>query len=230
MIKELLFELHSTLRGIVGEGSIFVLYIAAVIVLISVLAKDRRRFLGVIVSVPAAVAVAVACVFDRVSALSCKNRIAKYAALIFASCLCLLAIASSGKSVFSKELCEKSENDMHLPGDMETVMSAILNEDDHPAILVPYGWSAYFNAYSSRFEVIYDDPATKESDKQILMTELDSIRPDMKKVAGIAHKSGCRYAILPDGIWPQVPIEKCGYEMMLECDGINVYREVTTSP
>ena len=229
MIKELLSELHSNIRSIVGDGSIFVLYIASVILLISVFTKTAKRLRGVILSVPAAVATAVSYVFERLCSGSYKDRIVKYAAITFAACLCLLVIASSGRSVFSKELCERAENDMHLPGGMETAMSSILEEDDEPCVIVPYEWGAYFAAYSSRFNVVYDDPAMTGEDRQTLMTQLDSIRPDMKKVTGIAHKLGCTYAVIPDGIWPEVPIEKCGYELMLDCDGCNVYREVKTS-
>ncbi len=229
MIKELLSELHNTLRSIVGDGSIFVLHIASAILLISVFTKTSKRMRGVILSVPAAVAVAVSYVFEKACSLTCKNRMIKYAAAAFAACLCLLAISSSGRSVFSKELCERAENDMHLPGDMETAMLAILKEDDQPRVLVPYKWGAYFSAYSSRFTVVYDDPGMTGSDRQILMDQLDSIRPDMKKVTAIAHKQGCTYAVIPDGIWPEVPIDRCGYELMVDCDGCNVYREVKTS-
>ena len=229
MIKELLSELHINLRSVVGDGSIFVLYIASVILIISVFSKGSQRMRGVILSIPAAVATAVSIALERVFFFPFKNRLVKYAAAAFAACLCLLAIASSGKSVFSKELCERAENDMHLPKDMERAMTSILEEDDAPHVLVPYKWGAYFNAYSSRFTVVYDDPETSGSDRQTLTEQLESIRPDMEKVTGIAHKRGCTYAVIPDGIWPEVPIDKCGYELMIDCDGCNVYREVKTS-
>ena len=226
MIRELLFELYSVSRDMIGKGSILVLYVAAVIAMVILVREGGKRILPAILSIPAVTASAVALAIEKVSALPAKSRFVKIIATAFAASLCLLAVSSSGRAVFSRELCERAENDMHLPGGIMQAMMVMLRSGDDLTVLAPYDWTPYFDSYSSMFRPIFEDPSLKDADKEVLRTELDDIRPDMKKITSIAKRAGCRYVLLPDGIWPEVPITKCGYELVEECDGCRLYREV----
>ena len=74
-----------------------------------------------------------------------------------------------------------------------------------------------------------EDAASSDEDMRTLYAQLSVAHPDMRKVASIAHKRGCGYVALSDGIWPEVPITELGYELIFETDGCRLYREVNTS-
>ena len=109
----------------IGDGSILVLYAAAVIAVVIIVRDDGKRILPVILSIPALIAASAALVIKKVTGLPFKSRFVKIIATAFAACICILAIASSGRSVFSRELCEKAENEMHLPGGVMQAMMAM---------------------------------------------------------------------------------------------------------
>lgn len=229
MIRELLSELYSAHRSIVGDGTVFVLYIAAVI-FVAELSGEKGRIRPLILSVPATICAAVAYAFEKVCELPFKRKIPRYAAVVFAAALMLLAVASSGKQVFSREVCELSENTMHLPQGIMTAMENVPDEKKEVRVLIPCEWKAYLNAFSTRFVTPYDDDdPVSEDDRHILETELSGLRPDMRKVSQIAHKGGFTYAIIPDDIWPEVPIDRLGYELILDCGTCSLYREVRDS-
>ena len=212
----------------IGDGSILVLYAAAVIAVVIIVRDDGKRILPVILSIPALIAASAALVIKKVTGLPFKSRFVKIIATAFAACICILTIASSGRSVFSRELCEKAENEMHLPGGVMQAMMEMLRSGDDLKVVAPYEWTPYLESYSSRFIPVYNDPSLKDADKELLRTELDDISPDMKKITSIAKRAGYGYVLLPEGIWPEVPITKCGYELVDEYNGCRLYREVKT--
>ena len=234
MIKELLYELYTGHRQFVGTGAVLVLFAASVLVLFFT-GRGERYKKPLVLSVLGIIAVtavsAVEKAADAAGKLSSGKKRAACAAGIMTAVICLLAAASSGKSVFSPEHSEKAENDMHIPQYILTAMDAILEDADEPVVAAPYGYSTYFEGFSSRFCLVYDRAGRVrlgDEEEGILRKELESIYPDIKKVASIAHRAGCGYVVLPSGIWPKVQITDCGYELMLDCDGCRVYREVKT--
>ncbi len=233
MIRELLFELHTVLRNIAGSGAVLVLFFGAMLLFVLFFSKNReRKIWAMFLSVLGIIAAAVTETVDRVRNDARFRPAQKYAALAVTVCLVVLAIAASGKSVFSEEFNTKAENDMHIPGGLESAMEDILRDADTPVVLVMPGWRVYFESYSSGFELLRsepegNDPSTLDEDGIILYTELERSSPDMKKVASVAKRRGCEYVVLSDDIWPEVPITKCGYDVFCEYDGCRVYKEVS---
>ncbi len=226
MIRELFYELHSTLRSVAGDGAVFVLFVLCALFLASVNFTSGKRSWACLLSPLSLIAATVSSVIQKAYATADKCA-AKIMAAVFAGLIAVLAITSSGKNVFSRELCEKAENDMHVPGYIMTAMNEVADEGaEEIRVLAPDRWTAYFEGYSGRFIPVYDDDSLSDEDRRILDAELESIHPDMKKIASIAHGSGCGYVVLPDSMWPDIPITKLGYEVMAECGGCTVYREV----
>ncbi len=224
MIRELFYKLHTAFRSFIGEGNAVVLFVAASLFILLICLREKRRYRNMftVMSPLSTIGLAVSEVIDRVAGAGYAKPVLKAAAVLFAACLSILAVTSSGKLVFSGELCEKAENEMHIPAYLVDAMNGIPEGDAR--VLVPYDRAPYFAAYSSRFVLSPD--ILKGSDESVIRTELDGIHPDMKKIAGIAHREGFEYVVLPVDIWPEIPITKCGYELVLENEGCRLYREV----
>jgi len=222
MIRELLFQLYTGYRNIVGTGALIVLFIAAVLVIVLFFGKGREGIkYPVFLSIFGTIGIAFGGIISA-SSKDDKNRpFAKLAAGVFCALLCLLAIASSGKYVFSDELNSSVENDMHLPGGIAGAASVILSESDSPAVFVMSEWKPYFECYSSK----YSFPVSVE-DQQKLDRELEKADPDMRKVSSVARKYGCTYIVLPYDLWPQIPITRYGFKLQYESGGCRLYKEV----
>ena len=225
MIRELFYKLHSTLRSFNGDGNVAVLFIAAVLVLVFLNAGKKNRYKRSFAAISplGVIGLAVSEVIDRVKDGEYKSRFLKVAAVAFAAALSILTITASGRRVFSKDFCERAENGMHIPQYLIDAVST-MPEEDNTYVLLPYDWAPYLDAYSSRFTLPTD--VLEGSDESVIRAELNDIHPDMKKVTQIAHSKGFSYVILPTDVWPDVPITKCGYELILENDGCRLYREV----
>ncbi len=226
MLRELYFELHSGWRSIVGDGSMAVLYLIAAAVVVGLFAGCRRKILPALLCVTALIAAAAGLIFEKINALYEGNRRKRAAALVFAGCICMLAIFSSGRSVFSGEFCEKAENDMHIPTGIVSAMSEFAGTGEEITVLAPYEWTPYLEGFSTHLVPLYRNPSLSTADTDMLSEELSKLRPDMRKITAVSKRCGCRFVLLPDGIWPEVPITRCGYELMAEYDGCSVYREV----
>lgn len=224
MIRELLYELHSLLREFAGSGNVAVLFAASALLLLMFCAGKKSRNGWAVLSPLGVIALAVPEVLERVREKVKGGRFVKYAAVVFAALVMVLAVTSSGRMVFSGDHTEKAENDMHIPSYLTEAMSTLLREEGEPRVLVPYEWSPYFAAYSSRF--VLPDDVLDGFDESTIRSELDIIHPDMKKISNIAHRNGFGYVLLPADIWPEVPITKCGYELVLDYGGCSLYREV----
>ncbi len=225
MIRELLFELYNGWRQLTYDGSVVVLFVAAILLFYTAFPRKGKKAL--LLSVLGAVATAMTEAFCQVTAVG--NRAVRYIAAAFAAVLTALVIASSGKSVFSAEFTAKAENDMHIPAGLKEAMDAVLSDSDMPKILVMPGWEPYFECYSSKFDLIAadtDEGGAFDKDTGVLFAELEKIDPDMNKVASIAHRRKVRYVVLSNGIWPKIPITKLGYETFYETPSCTVYREV----
>lgn len=220
MILELLREYHMDLRSFAGSGAILPLYIAAVLAVVIAFGKKEKGALGVIPSVLGTIAVVAGYVYDALTSVKTKRSATVYASVLFAAALALLVVTSSGKYVFSDEVSAKAANEMHLPDGLKEAMDAALEDCDNPSVLAMPGWDVYLSAYSSRFDVAYDDLSN---------TELSKVHPDMKKVADAARSMDCAYVILSNDIWPDFAITEFGYELIFEDDTCSLYREVKTS-
>ena len=230
MVREILFTIYSDYRDLVGGGAVIVLFIAAVTASYLMHSSKEHRYVPLILTVPVAIAEA-ATSFVFLAASAGKKKLYGYASCIFAVLLCILAIASSGEFVFSPDLSEKTVNTMHLPEGLAEVMDEILADSEQPAVLTVPGHGTYFESYSSRFHMMYEDAAASKAaildeDQRIAFDEFSKIHPDMRKVASAAKRKGCGYVVTPVGMWPDIPITRFGFEVMTENDGYIVYREV----
>ncbi|MBO4905032.1 MAG: hypothetical protein J5367_07390 [Lachnospiraceae bacterium] len=215
MIRELLYELHTGHRLLAGIGSGLVLYLLSVLILLRT-GKEKDKDLPVLLCIM----VTIGCAFSRMieACLSLRedSKIKKAGAPVFGILLVILAISVSGQNVFSKECAEKAGNGMHIQEGLTDAMDTILTQTDRPEVLTMPGWDIYFRAYSSRFSIIDEDADAN--------AELSGIHPDMKKVA----KAGSEYVVLSSGIWPEIPLDRYGYELIYENGSCRVYREVRT--
>ncbi len=228
MIRELLGESYTAYRGLVGTGLVVTLYLASIFVVWFVMRK-KSRITPVLLSVIGSIAVSIAHVLELVWA-SFKEKKRRYVFVTFAALLFILAICISGTNIFLRGQSVKAENNMHLPQYIIEAADEISQKDPGARVLTMPGWGRYFGAYTSRIETISPeagDESSADEDKRILLTELSKIHPDMKKVAAIAHGSGCAYVALSDGTWQDIPITDLGYELVLETKGCRLYREVS---
>ena len=231
MIRELMREFYNGHRMLVGDGAIIVLFIASIIVMLVFFPQRSRKIAPVFASVMASVGCAMAVFIKAVRTRQYHKRAVKYAALLFAVCLCVLTCAASGKMVFSRELSGVADNDLHIPDPIVRSMDAILSDSNNPKVLTMPGWGVYLKSYSSSFSLMYDDIdkdkiSSFDEDMITVYTELEKNSPDMKKIAACARNAGCEYVILSSDIWPERPITQYGYELIHEDDGCSVYKEV----
>lgn len=232
MIRELLYELYNGYRQIIGTGAVLVLVLASLLV-IARTKKNGRNILPLILSPLSACSVAVTAVFDHICKKDDETSLWKKAAAIFAALAVILAVAASGKSVFSSEFTERAENDMHLPGYVLSAMEAIKEDGSEPVVITMPGWEEYFTSMSSVYELpLYDGRndvlSSVAADSSTVSFELGKKDPDMRKISEIAKRNGCKYIVLSDDLWPAVRLTSCGYEIVRECGGCTVYKEVNT--
>lgn len=219
MIRELIGQLYMSLRDVVGYGSVAVLFAASVIVVYLCSGDKRKEIMPVVLSVPVSICCAAAQLFNAVLQKTKKSSL-RIAAVIFAAALVLLAIASSGRSMFSRQYATRAENAMHIPQDLPDAMDEILNGNDEAKVLTMPDWELFFYDYSSRFIIAEADTAP-EAHK-----ELSDVHPDMRIIANDAKRNGCEYVVLSKGLWPDLPLSKFGYELIYNGDLCEVYREV----
>ncbi len=232
MIKELLYQLYTAYRLFAGEGAVTVLYIAAAAVLVFVSVKKKKRYAPAVLSFLGTIGAGFAAICEEAVS-GQKKRGYACAAGVFALALCILAITSSGKNVFSSEMSERAENDMHIPAGLTEAMDAVISDTGSLRVAVMPGWGLYFEGYSSRFDLLYEEPRNGDissfSDEQrTVYTQLCDLHPDMRKVASASKRAGCGYIVMSKSVWPKVPITGCGYELIFENDTCLVYKEVTT--
>ena len=232
MVLELIRKLYTMFRQLAGTGTVLVLFIAAALAMVLYYSKRSKGSIGALLSPVGIIGVIMASVLYDVASDNRGRRWLRNAAVVFTACLCICAITSQGTSVFSGELSETAENELHIPSYLLDVMSKIVKDTDNPCVLVMPGWGPYFESYSSRFVMAYpepqgDDLSAFDEDERIMYTQLCRTYPDMKSLAAAAHRKGCSYVVLSKDMWPDVPITRFGYEQMLENDKCMVYREVT---
>ena len=233
MIRELFYELYMFFRRFAGTGAVAVLFIVALIMYAACRKCGEKsgwwRFLSVISAIGCAFSETFYAIVDRY-----RNKpLYRYLAGFFGVCLMVLAIAASGKSVFSAEFTSRAENDMHIPPGILEAAQYIAEDAENPVVLVMPGWGAYFESFSSGLKMAYHDPENEDAselgeDERTLYLQLQMDNPDMKKIAGTAHRIGCGYVVLSEDLWSEFPITRFGYELMRECDGCLVYREVNS--
>lgn len=204
MIRELIDQLYMSVRDVVGYGSVIVLFAASVIVVYLRSGDRRKEIMPVILSVPVSIGCAAARILTSV----------------FAAAVILLAVASSGRGMFSRQYATRAENAMHIPGDLPEAMDKVLGDGGKAKVLTMPEWELFFYNYSSRFDIAGADSAP-EAHK-----ELSDVHPDMRIVANEAKRNGCEYVVLAKGLWPDLPLDRFGYERICDGDQYEVYREV----
>ena len=229
-MKELLSQIYDGYRQFVGTGSVVVLFLSAVCVIIFSYRRTDRKCMPLLLSVCGSIAVAAAYVYELIGSGSSDRRI-RSAGRIFALLLGILCISMSGTMIFSKGLFVRAENDLHLPGFVTEAADAVIADGGDGCILTMPGWRPYFESYSSKLSVVSpgdEDSDLADEDMRTLYAQLIKVHPDMKKVAASAHRKGCGYIVLSDGIWQDIPLTRFGYELIYETEGCRVYREVRT--
>lgn len=227
MIGEIFYKLHTYHRYLAGGGAVLVLSAAALLLC----AKSGIKWKALILSPFGVIGIGAAKVFEEMSRKIKEGGKRWVFAGLFVACLLLLAIICSGDSLVSGQVGEPVSNRMHLPGDLSDAMQGILEDDEAPRVLTMPGWGPNFMAYSSAFELMYEDPygpdlSFEDEDQWLVYTQLSVLHPDMKKVAAAAHRAHCRYIVLSNDIWPDIPVTSFGYEPFISCDICTVYREV----
>ncbi len=229
MIRELMYELYSDQRLIIGSGAFLILYIASVL-LLSCDPERKREDIPLILAPLVCASSAVSRIPELIGRKITKPSV-RIAALLFALCLTVLAVTSSGTLIFSQELSSPSENSMHIPNDILSAADAVLSDGRGGTVLTMPGWDVYFSCYSSRFDLPCrtkeEVSSITDEDTRLVYTELSQKSPDMKTVARIAHKKGCKYVVLSNDLWPDEPLTKFNYEQVKVFGTCTVYREVT---
>ena len=233
MIKELFYELYSAYRQIVGKGAVIVLFIASLLALYRLSEDNDRGLPGIILSPLSAIGCAVSKLIDMACTVRNDKKVLKTATAALAVCLCFLAVTVSGDNIFYGNISRPAENNMHIPADLLTSMDAVLADDEEPKVLTMPGWGPYFSAYSSKFDLMYEEPedgvsSILDEDERTVYMQLSDVHPEMKKVAAIAHKTGCRYIVMSKSIWPDIPVTSCGYKVYYDTSTCCVYKEVRT--
>lgn len=231
MTGEIIRQFYNGHRILTGDGAIFVLFVAAIIVMLFLAPHPDRRTAPLFLGVHAAIGCALAAFIGAVRERSYPRKASKAAAILFAVCLSFLACAVSGRMVFSRDLSTAASNDLHIPDELVRSMDAMLSDTDAPKVMTMPGWGLYFTAYSSAFSLMYEegangDVSSFDEDQMIAYTELTRRSPDMKRIAFAAKRSGCSYVVLSKDMWPERPITKYGYELFFEDGNVCVYREV----
>lgn len=221
MIRELIVQSYNGYRQLFADGCIPALVFAFAVYALIIKKDDEKSILSLVLSPIGACAVLISGLFESVCKKNFSRKAIRVCAALFAAALCILAVVSSGKYVFSKDYCEKAGNDMHIPQDLLDAMSSINADGRDVNILVPPGWEPYFESYSSFFNI------SQKRDDSVLLLEFSKKSPDMRKIAATAKKQGAVYVVLPDDIWPEEPITKWGYELFKDCGTCIVYREVS---
>ena len=219
MIRELLYDLYSQHRLLVGTGSVLVLYLAAALV-VARSGREKDHDLPLLLSVPATIGAAFAVLLKRCLPSEGKT-VGKIGVVVFSALFIVLAVSISGDNVFSRQFCTRAESGMHIEPDLCEAADAILAENDRPNVIVMPGWDVSLAAYSSRLNMIHED-------EDAGLTELEKIHPDLGKVAKAAKRKDAGYVLLSKGIWPEMPMDRYGYALIFENDTCAVYREVST--
>lgn len=148
--------------------------------------------------------------------------------------LCVFALVISGKRIIAPDFLSKSENLMHMPSDLKECMDIMLSDanGNRAGVVTMPSYGNYFEAYSSVFDTLYEDPANKDIERlpdelKATYVELSEIYPDMRTVARTAHKYDCEYiVIMRESYWPEVPLTDLGYEIIAGSGRWDVYKEV----
>ena len=233
MIKELFYELYNGYRQVVGKGAVIVLFIASLPALFRLYGDKDRGWAGALLSPLSVIGCAASGLVGKILSVKEDGRAKRLFSFALVLCLCILAVTVSGSNIIYENITHYAENDMHIPQDMILSMDAVLSDSDDPKVLTMPGWGLYFESYSSAFDMMYEEPANGDSalldeDERTVYIQLSDVHPDMKKITSIAHRYGCGYIVLSNGIWPDVPVTSCGYELLYGTDSCSVYREVRT--
>lgn len=237
-MKELYQQFLTSYENYRGTGKLLVLFLVSVLVIYLTEKKDengRRRLNPVIFLLSIWTGIAYAgsnisgYLFASPKTAGRGNRIS--GAGILALFLCALTLCLSGTRVLSRNYFEKAENAMHIRTEYIQVMDVILADSDLPKVVTPPGFAPYLKMYSSRFETLYDYPKNGDisllpEDARVVYEQLSGSVPNMKTVADIAKKNGCRYVILnSDKYYPEFPITYFGYQLADTIGEWEIYKE-----
>lgn len=234
-------EFITKYKDYVGTGSILVLFVVMLGITVFGLTKNNKpvKVLPLILApfavVGRGITVIISKVYDDFAGKTAKDRCIR----VFAIVLCFLVIAVSGRRIFSRNYVVRNDNELHIDKGLVEAMDIILDAEDEDScrVVTMPGKGCMFNAYSSRFEMLYEEPVLGDvsdytEELREAYTELEKIYPDNRKIARAARKHDMRYIVIEDGAyWPEIPFTDLGYELLGTGDNWLVYvdaKEVTT--
>lgn len=173
---------------------------------------------------------------EAVPAISVKNE--KYVNAYKATIKIVIAVVLvyiliiSGNRFVSPEFYVKADNNMHIDANLLKAMDFILadSETESIGVVTMPGAGEYFRSYSSRFDMMYEDPVDGDVSglkKELNQTyqELSVKYPDMLIVSNAAKREGCRYIVIRnDSYWPKIPLTEYEYDLIFTCGYWDVYK------
>lgn len=216
-----------------GTGAFLVLFVVMLFVVVSKKNHDGKQLeiIPMLLVMPGVVAAGILSLLKSVFELKNDNKAVRYLVRLFGIILCAFVIMISGDRILSPSYCIYADNSMHIPQGLLGAMDTILSDSTGEAyVMVAPGYSEYFDAYSSRFVLAYNEPTLQDvsdfdkEDREGYL-ELSNKHPDMKKVSDAAKANKSSYIVLvTDGYWPDVPLTEFDYDLFAQVGGFDIYK------
>ena len=233
MLHTLWNDFITSYEAIIGTGSFLVLFVVMLGVMIVYKNHNDKplELIPMLMVMPAVIAAGFVRILRELFNLNYDSKLKKYFVRILGVILCAFVIMISGDRVLSPSFYTYADNNMHLPTGLKETMDTILNDcDGEASVMVTKGYIEYFDAYSSRFVLAYNEPRIQdvsdydEEDREAYLA-LDNKHPDMKKVSDSAKANGSDYIVLvTGGYWPDVPLTEFGYDLFAQVGGFDIYK------
>lgn len=230
MLSELFGNVLSSYKSLFGTGSILVLFVVGVFALLLLSQGDEKKIapLTLVLSSFGAIGAFVA----KIITVKDEKVTRLIRALILVACVFVIVV--SGKRILSPVFLEKSENSMHIPSGLKETMDIMLegSGDDTIGVVSMPGYGNYFEGYSTRFKLIYEEPYDGDvvrvpDEYKEAYLELCKTYPDMRIVARAARNANCKYiVVLEDAYWPQIPLTELSYEVVGGSGGFVIYEDM----
>ncbi|MCR4656436.1 MAG: hypothetical protein K5770_09445 [Lachnospiraceae bacterium] len=240
-MKELIETAAAFYENCRGTGKLFVLFAAAVLIIILIQKKVSPAGFNpavFLLSVRSGIAYAFTLLFKTSeNPQNGRKSIGPYRILsnIVLIGLITITIILGGKRVIAGEFYEPAENTLHLKTRHVMVMDRLLElagDESVISVIATPQIAPFLKQYSSRFMPLYDysDTGSKlrlNEGAQIVYNEYSSSVPRMDRITRIGHKEDYRY-LLVDTVryYPELKASEFGYELLDTVEGMEIYRRI----
>lgn len=244
MIWNLVNTISTEYHRLQGTGLILVLFVVAVGIIVALIqgGYDKRSLRYTVLSPFTTIAYVIsrtlATVWQndmvpvRTNQVKDGKRLLK---ALFALALSVLIVCfivlNQGERFISSGMYEPVKNTYHMPEGFDSVLDKLLATSDGRISVIPQpGYESYYLAYSSRFDLYYDEPTDEEflyysKWQQSAYNELLSNHPYMKNISDAAYHDNVEFVVLKDGdYWSEFPITEFGFTLYDSSCGYNIYR------